>query len=282
MIDGKTQLIGLLGSPVAHSLSPAIHNTAFDLMGLNYRYLNFDVDESHLKTAVDGLKTLGARGWNLTMPDKTAMAALCDELSPAAKIIGAVNTVVNDDGRLIGHITDGAGFTAMLTDAGVVFQSQKVIICGAGGAARAVAIQLALDGAKTVVIFNRTLAKAQKLADTINVQTGGNAEAYALSDEKAFKEQLAEATLLINGTKLGMAPDTDSCVMTDASLLRPELTVADFVYHPLETKLLKTAKARGCRTLDGIGMLIWQGALAFKFWTGKDMPVADVRKRVFA
>jgi quinate/shikimate dehydrogenase len=281
MNDGNTALYGVFGHPIHHSFSPAIHTAAFEAVGLNATYLAFDVTEDQLEKAVDGLVTLDAKGWNLTMPHKTKMCGLCDELSEAAAIVGAVNTVVNDHGHLTGHITDGAGFTAMLRARGFDVKGKRIVLFGAGGAARAVAVQLALDGAVSLSIFNRTLSHGARLADLISASTDCDARAFALSDEKALAEQTAEADLLVNGTKLGMAPEPDTCVIADRSLLKNKPVLADFVYNPLTTSFLKMGQDAGCLTFDGLGMLLWQGALAFKLWTGHDMPVAAVRQRVF-
>jgi shikimate dehydrogenase len=280
-IDGATRLIGLLGSPVAHSKSPAIHNAAFAATGVNAAYFAFEVAPEKLEAAAAGLVALGAAGWNVTMPHKTAMAALCDELSPAARIVGAVNTVVVRDGRLTGHITDGSGFTAALTDRGFNPAGKQVALFGAGGAARAAAVQLALDGAAQLAIFNRTAAKARILAETIAAETGCAARAYALDDAGAIRAAVTEADLVINGTKLGMAPHPETCVLPDARWLARRPVVADFVYNPLQTRLLAMAAKAGCPTLDGLAMLLWQGAQAFALWTGRPMPVAAVRAQVF-
>lgn len=280
-IDGATRLIGLLGSPVAHSKSPAIHNAAFAATGVNAAYFAFEVAPEKLEAAAAGLVALGAAGWNVTMPHKTAMAALCDELSPAARIVGAVNTVVVRDGRLTGHITDGSGFTAALTDRGFNPAGKQVALFGAGGAARAAAVQLALDGAAQLAIFNRTAAKARILAETIAAETGCAARAYALDDAGAIRAAVTEANLVINGTKLGMAPHPETCVLPDARWLARRPVVADFVYNPLQTRLLAMAAKAGCPTLDGLAMLLWQGAQAFALWTGRPMPVAAVRAQVF-
>lgn len=280
-IDAKTRLTGLLGSPVAHSLSPVMHNTAFQCLGIPYCYMAFDVPERALKTAVNGLKSLNARGWNVTMPDKTAMCALVDQCSPAAAIIGAVNTVVNEGGILTGHVTDGSGFMKMLKENRVAVAGETVVLCGAGGAARAVAVQAALDGVKQLMIFNRSESKAAALADTVNRNTPCRAEAYALADQKTLQTSLLDAALLINGTKLGMAPETETSIIDTPQWLRPDMAVADLVYHPRETRLLKMARSRGCQTLGGLGMLLFQGAQAFELWTGRAMPVSVVAKQVF-
>ena len=280
-ITGKTGLICLLGSPVAHSVSPAMHNEAFGLLGLDYVYLAFDVDEEGLPAAVAGLKAVGARGWNLTMPDKTAMVELLNELSPAAKIVGAVNTVVNEDGRLVGHTTDGSGYMAMLAEAGVDITGKKLVMAGAGGAARAIAAQAALDGVAELAIFNRSVAKAEKIADDLNRSTDCKASAYALADIGTLRKELSDAAVFVNATKIGMAPDIGASVITDDTLFGSRPVVTDIIYEPRQTALLKRAQDCGCRTINGMGMLLWQGAHAFELWTGRKMPVDSIREKYF-
>lgn len=280
-ISGKTQLICLLGSPVAHSVSPAMHNLAFSLLGLDYAYLAFDVGEAQLSEAVKGLKLLNARGWNLTMPDKTRMCELVDELSPASKLMEAVNTVVNDNGVLKGYTTDGSGYMRMLRESGVDMIKKKMVLAGAGGAARAIAIQAALDGVREIVIFNRSLDKAVKIADDINTHTRCSASAYSISDTTQLGRELQDAAVFTNATQIGMAPHLDTSVIEDKNLLHPGLVVSDIVYNPRKTKLLKMAEEQGCKTVGGLGMLLWQGADAFKLWTGLEMPVREVQNKYF-
>ena len=283
---GKTKLICLLGSPVGHSLSPRMHNEAFRLLGLDYVYLCFDVNESSLAAAVEGLKVCGARGFNLTMPDKTAVIALLDRLSPAARLIGAVNTVVNEDGILTGYNTDGAGFLRALSEAGTEIRGQEAVLLGAGGAASAIAVQAALDGAASLRICarpgSRFETRIRRLADELNRQTACRVIFSDITDAAALHSHIASASVLINATPVGMAPETDGCLIPDASWLHPDLTVADIVYHPRKTRLLSMAESAGCRICPGLGMLLFQGAEAFRLWTGREMPVEAVRKAVFS
>ena len=285
-ITGHTGLTGLLGSPVSHSLSPLMHNEAFRLLGLDYVYLCFDVGESRLPEAVQGLKACGIRGFNLTMPDKTAMAELADELSPAARIIGAVNTVVNDRGKLIGHNTDGVGFLRSVRDAGLDVTGAAITVLGAGGAATAICAQAALDGAAAIRIFARPRSRFHgrtlKLADTINRSTGCRAELFDQADIYALKKSLDTSLLLVNATSVGMAPDTEQSLIEDMSLLPPSLTVSDIIYNPRETRLLRLARESGHKTFNGMYMLLYQGAEAFRLWTGKDMPVDEIRRKFFS
>lgn len=283
-ITGRTTLLGLLGSPVAHSISPLMHNEACRLLGLDYAYLCFDVKETELAAAVQGLRTLGARGWNCTMPDKQAMAELCDTLSPAAAMTGAVNTVVNDNGKLAGHNTDGIGYMQSLTDAGITAAGQTMTLLGAGGAAAAVAVQAALDGVKVLHLFNRrsrSWAPAQKLVDLINSQTDCQAALHDLADHQTLRDSLRDSSILTNGTSVGMAPDTDASPLPDGDYLHPDLVVSDIIYNPPQTKLLKTAAATGCTTHNGLLMLLYQGAAAFHLWTGENMPIDPIKEMYF-
>ncbi|HIV24899.1 MAG TPA: shikimate dehydrogenase [Candidatus Scatomonas pullistercoris] len=284
-ITGRTGLTGLLGSPVAHSISPLMHNESFRLLGLDYVYLCFDVGEARLEDAVRGLAACGIRGFNLTMPDKTRMAELADELSPAARLIGAVNTVVNENGRLIGHNTDGVGFLRSVKDAGLSVAGQNLTVLGAGGAATAICAQAALDGAASIRIFarpsSRFHARALSLADTICRTTACRAELWDQADTAALKKSLEDSLLLINATSVGMAPDTEHSLIEDMSLLPPSLTVADIIYNPRETRLLRLARESGHKTFNGMYMLLYQGAEAFRLWTGMDMPVDTIRDKYF-
>lgn len=285
-ITGHTGLTGLLGSPVAHSLSPMMHNEAFRLLGLDYVYLCFDVGEDRLEEAVKGLKACGIRGFNLTMPNKTKMAELADNLSPAAKIIGAVNTVVNDNGRLTGHNTDGVGFLRSVRDAGLDIRGQNLTILGAGGAATAICAQAALDGAASIRIFARPQSRFHQrtlgLVDRICRDTSCQAQLWDQADTRALKDALENSLLLINATSVGMAPDTEQSLIEDMSLLPPSLTVADIIYNPRETRLLRLARESGHKTFNGMYMLLYQGAEAFRLWTGQEMPVDEIRGKYFS
>lgn len=285
-ITGRTGLTGLLGSPVAHSLSPMMHNESFRLLGLDYVYLCFDVGEDQLETAVRGLQACGIRGFNLTMPNKNRMAELADELSPAARITGAVNTVIQEKGRLMGHNTDGIGFMRSAQEAGFEPKGKTMTILGGGGAAAAICAQAALDGLKTLYIFTRPTSRFHprtlRLADAIQSQTGCQTQLWDQADLSALKTALQNSDLLVNATSVGMAPNTQDSVITDPSLLYPELMVADIIYNPRETRLLKLAASLGCTTFNGLHMLLYQGAAAFRLWTGCDMPLAAIKEKYFA
>ncbi len=284
-ITGHTVLTGLLGSPVAHSISPMMHNESFKVLGLDYAYLAFDVDTQHLKTAVEGLKVLGVRGFNLTMPDKNLMADYCDRLSPAAEIIGAVNTVVNDNGILTGHTTDGIGYMEAAKDAGYDLTGKTMTLLGGGGAATAICVQAAIDGLKKIHVLNRKdtfFPRLQSLVDKINERTACQVLLHDLADERCLADCIGESHILTNATSVGMAPNTQDCLIRDPGILRPELIVSDVIYNPRETRLLRMAREKGCATFNGMYMLLYQGAAAFKLWTGQDMPISHIKQKYFS
>lgn len=284
-ITGHTVLTGLLGTPVAHSISPLMHNEAFNQLDLDYVYLCFDVGTDTLKTAVDGLKALGVRGFNCTMPDKNLMCELADKLSPAAEMISAVNTVVNDNGILTGHNTDGVGYMMAVKDAGYDIIGKNMTLMGAGGAATAVCVQAALDGVASINVFSlkdQFWDRAVKLVDTINAKTSCKASLYDIADTTSLKASIDNSYILTNGTSVGMAPNIDNCIIKDISFLHEGLVVSDVIYNPKETKLLRLARENGCNTFNGLYMLLYQGAEAFKIWTGKDMPVDVIKEKFFS
>jgi shikimate dehydrogenase len=279
-ITGTTKLLCLLGDPVAHSKSPLMHNTAAQSLNLDYAYMAFRVREDELRVAVDGLKLFGARGWNLTMPLKTAMADLADELSPASALSHSVNTIVNNDGHLVGYTTDGIGFMRSIAAEGIDVKGKEIVLLGAGGAASAICVQAALDGVKAIHMFKRENERWNTVADFVGrvaKQTGCEITLENIFDPSALKARLAESSLLVNATNVGMAPNADATPI-DASLLFPEMPVCDIIYNPLETRLVREAKAIGCKAFNGLYMLLYQGAASFELWTGHDMPVEEVKK----
>ena len=288
-ITGTTVLTGLLGSPVKHSKSPLMHNKAFELLDLDYRYLCFEVDTEGLRTAIEGLRTLGVRGFNLTMPNKNLMCELCDKLDIGSEISGAVNTVVNDNGVFTGYTTDGKGFMRAAIDAGVTLPGKKMVLLGAGGVASAILVQAALDGVAEIKVFSIRdgfFSRAEKLVSQINEKTSCKAYLYDFDDESVLKNAIAEADILVNGTSVGMVPKVDGCVIKDeyfrdSALFRPSLVVSDVIYEPAETKLLRLAREAGCPTFNGMYMLLYQGAESFKIWTGCEMPTEEIKKLFF-
>ena len=280
-ITGHTQLIGLIAKPIRHSKSPMMHNTAFEALGLDYAYLVFEVDETNLAPAVEGLRALGVRGFNVSMPLKSAIMPYLDEILPAGQLCQAVNTVVNENGRLIGTSTDGEGFMTGCRDAGLDLTGKKVTLLGAGGAGTAVAMQMGLDGVGELSIFNRqggaSWDRAVKNAEKLNAQTGCKAAVYPLEDLDRLRVEIASSALLVNATSAGFGGQAGVCPIPDGSYLRPDLVVADVIYVPDKTALLEFAESVGCKTLNGLGMMLYQGAAAFKLWTGHDMPIEAVK-----
>ena len=244
-ITGHTELIGLMAYPIRHSSSPAMQNEAFAKMGFDYAYLAFEVDNDNLEDAIRSIRALKMRGSNVSMPNKTVVHKYLDHLSPAAELTGAVNTLVNDDGVLTGHITDGTGFMAALRDNAIDVIGKKMTIVGAGGAATAIEIQAALDGVAQISVFNRKdefWERAQRNVDVINEKTDCRAELFDLDDLEILKAEIADSCLFVNATGMGMKPLEGKTYIPDASYLRPDVIVADVVYLPDETALLKMAK----------------------------------------
>lgn len=284
-ITGHTQLTGLLGSPVSHSISPMMHNEAFRQLNLDYVYLAFDVDETTMATAVNGLRALNVRGFNVTMPGKNIMATLCDKLSPAAEITGAVNTVVNDNGVLTGYTTDGIGYMRAVQDAGHDIIGKKMTLLGAGGAATAVLVQAALDGVSEISVFSirdSFWERAVKTVAMLNERTSCKVKLFDFDTESVLRKEISESSILTNGTSVGMAPNTERSIITDTTMFHKDLIVSDVIYNPRETKLLKLAKEAGCQTFNGLYMLLYQGAEAFKLWTGQSMPIDLIKEKYFS
>ena len=282
-ITGHTELIGLMAYPIRHSSSPAMHNAAFAKLGLDYAYLAFEVDNDSLEGAVQGIRSLKLVGFNVSMPNKTVVHKYLDKLSPAAEMCGAVNTIVNEDGVLTGHITDGTGYMMSLKDNGVDVIGKKMTIVGAGGAATAIEIQAALDGVAEISIFNRKdefWANAEETVRKINEKTNCKAQLFDLADLDKLKEEIASSYLFTNATGMGMKPLEGQTYIPDKSFLRPDLIVSDVVYYPRETELLRMAKEVGCKTMNGLGMMLFQGAAAFKMWTGEDMPIEYMKEKL--
>lgn len=267
--------------PIRHSSSPAMHNEAFAQLGLDYAYLAFEVTNETLEDAVKGLRALQLKGSNVSMPNKTVVGQYLDELSPAAKLCGAVNTIVNENGKLTGHITDGIGYMASLKDNGIDVIGKKMTIAGAGGAATAIEIQAALDGVKEMSIFNikdKFWENAEKTIEKIRSNTDCVVNLYDLDDKDKLKEEIADSYLFAQATGVGMKPLEGQSVIPDTSFLRPDLIVTDTVYAPRQTKLLEQAEEAGCKCMNGLGMMLFQGDAAFHLWTGKHMPLEHMKK----
>lgn len=285
-ITGKTRLTGLIGSPVAHSISPQMHNEAFRLLGLDYVYLAFDLGHSSLRQAVEGLREIGCRGFNVTMPYKVPILEFMDELTPAARIAGACNTVIIKDGRMTGHTTDGVGFMQSVTDAGHNIFRKKMTILGAGGAATAIITQAALDGVRRIDIFRRSRPEAfsatEAFARKVQQETGCPVRVFDIADTRELRDSLEESAILVNATNVGMIPHEDGCPISDPSLLRPGLIVGDIIYNPRKTRLYRMAESAGCPVFNGMYMLLFQGAASFHCWTGQRMPIEPIRRKYFS
>ena len=284
-ITGTTRLLALIGSPVGHSGSPAMYNYSFQKLGLDYAYVAFDVKLEETANAIQAMRTFQMRGMNVTMPLKTEAVKYMDALSDAARLIGAVNTIVNDNGKLTGYITDGEGFVNNLRDHGVEISGKKITVAGGGGAATAIQVQCALDGAREISIFNkkddffaRTLATAEKICKEVPQCT---VNVYDIEDQACMAAEMKSSDIFANATIVGMKPLDQESVVKDVSVFHPNLVVCDAVYNPKETRLLREAKKAGCKCISGEGMLLWQGVAAFKLYTGQDMPVQEVKERFF-
>ncbi|HOV79804.1 MAG TPA: shikimate dehydrogenase [Bacillota bacterium] len=282
-ISGKTKVCGIIGYPVEHSFSPAMHNAAFRALGLDYVYIPFPVKPCDLGTATEAVRVFGLVGVNVTIPHKEAVIPFLDELSEEAGILGAVNTVVNRRGRLLGCNTDGRGFIRSLREnAGFDPAGKKALVLGAGGAARAVAVQLALSGVSRIVLTNRSKKRAEDLARLVSGRTGVFAEVapWPAGEGSILPPEIVrDIDLIVQTTSLGMYPGSSETVPFPFTALRPGQLVCDLVYNPAETLFLRKSRLAGAQTVDGLGMLLYQGALSFELWTALAAPL-EVMKEV--
>jgi shikimate dehydrogenase len=277
--DYKAELVGVFGSPIAENPTGVMQEAAFAALGLNWRYLNIEVQREDLGAAMQGLRAMHFAGINCTIPHKVAVLQFLDDVSPDARLMGAVNTVRREGHRLIGENTDGKGFLrALHDDAHVDPKGKRVVILGAGGAARAVGVELALAGAQEITIVNRAGARGEELVYLLNDHT----PVHATYVPWMAGLRIDPATdLLVNCTSIGLYPDVDGIPDIDTSTITPHMVVCDVIPNPPNTPLLRAAAARGAKTIDGLGMLVYQGAIAFKMWTGHDAPV-NVMKAALA
>ena len=271
-ISGKTKLCGLIGDPVEHTMSPAMHNAAFRELGIDFLYVPFRVKKEELGKAIEGMRALNIKGLNVTIPHKVAVVQFLDELDPLAEKIDAVNTIVNDNGRLKGYNTDASGFLQALLERGIEPEGKSVVMLGAGGASRAVSFILADRGAHLAILNRREeLSWAEDLAGRISQIFGKEVKALELDRENVVKA-LGKADILVNATSVGMSPNADQTPVA-FDRLKSGLVVFDIVYNPIKTRLLREAEIAGSKTIGGLDMLVWQGALAFEKWTGVKAPV---------
>ncbi|MGI5916546.1 MAG: shikimate dehydrogenase [Anaerolineae bacterium] len=274
-IYGHTQVAGVIGWPIAHSVSPPMHNAAFRALGLDWCYVPYAVPPERLTQAVAGFRGLGLRGLNATVPHKQALLALVDELTPAARAIGAVNTLRMVHDILVGHNTDAAGFIRALREAGFEPEGCRALVLGAGGAARAVVYALAEQDAR-ITVLNRTVERAQSLAADMAGIAREPLDAAAL-DADTLADLALEATLIVNATSLGMHPATENSPWPEEVPYPTGAFCYDLIYNPRETRLMRRAREVGARAVDGLGMLIHQGAEAFEWWTGVAAPIHVMR-----
>lgn len=277
--------LGIFGYPLAHSMSHLMYSTAIKHLGINFQFQPYEVKPEHLPAAVEGVRAMGIRGVCVTIPHKGAIIPLLDELTEDARLMRAVNVVCLEDGeRLVGHNTDGIGFvTSMRKDVGQDPKGKRILLLGAGGAAKAIAVKLAVEGASHISILNRTPSKAEELAEHVKDQVpGSEVEGGALETEQVGRFA-KEADIIINGTSVGMwkkGEPPDKSTLVPSEQIMPHHLVCDVVYNPLLTPLLCSAKRRKAKVLTGLGMIIYQGAEAFRRWTGCELPVQLVRRRL--
>lgn len=274
-ISNETKVCGVIGDPVEHSISPAMHNAAFRKLELNYVYLPFHVRKDGLVDAINGMRSLNIRGVNVTIPHKTTVIPLLDRVDDLAVKIGAVNTIVNDDGILVGYNTDADGFMKSLLMHSIGVDAKTAIIIGAGGAARAIAFALLENGAN-LNISNRSIERAAELARQLSDEFGRKVESMGLEKDSIGKS-LERADILVNATSIGMNPAVDDTPVP-RDLLRNGMVIVDIVYNPLRTRLLREGKAAGAKTISGIDMLVFQGASAFEKFTEHKAPVEVMKK----
>ena len=276
-VTGRTKVCAVIGDPVEHSLSPCFQNAAFQHLKLDFIYVAFTVKAEDLGDAISGVRSLGIYGLNVTMPHKISVIKYLDELDERADRIKSVNTILNRNGKLIGYTTDGIGVLNALKYNGIDPEGKKVVILGAGGAARSASYALS-EVAGELVILNRTIERARNLASKVRKLIGShvNGKWDGLTEE-SLRREVREADILINATPVGMSPDVNG-TLVEKSLLHPDMVVFDMIYHPLKTRLLREAEEVGAKTINGLSMLIHQGAASFEIWTGVEAPVDVMMK----
>lgn len=279
-IDGHTRLAAVVAKPIKHSISPFIHNTAFEKTAVNGVYLAWEIGVEDLEATVDNIRRYNMFGINLSMPYKQEVIRYLDELAPSARLIGAVNTVVNKNGTLIGYNTDGKGFFKSLPSFAI--QRKKMTILGAGGAATAIIAQAALDQAEEIFVFTRQTSYANTVSKMVAIsrQTKSRIQVLNLEDSALLQEKINQSDLLVNGTSLGM--DGESLPLVESIQLPAKILVADVIYKPFETPFLKWARSQKVEAVNGLGMLLYQAAEAFELWTGQPMPCQEIWQQLEA
>lgn len=279
-IDGHTRLAAVVAKPIKHSISPFIHNTAFEKTAVNGVYLAWEIKAEDLEATVANIRRYDMFGINLSMPYKQEVIQYLDELAPSARLIGAVNTVVNKNGTLIGYNTDGKGFFKSLPSFAI--QGKKMTILGAGGAATAIIAQAALDQAEEIFVFTRQTSYANTVSKMVAIsrQTKSRIQVLNLEDSALLQEKINQSDLLVNGTSLGM--DGESLPLVESIQLPAKILVADVIYKPFETPFLKWARSQKVEAVNGLGMLLYQAAEAFELWTGQPMPCQEIWQQLEA
>ena len=282
LLSGHTIVLGILGDPIEHTMSPMMQTLAMERMRYDGVYVPFHVTPERVGDAVAGIRALAIRGVNVTVPHKTAVIAHLDRITDTARAIGAVNTIVNDDGVLTGDNTDVYGYIqGLVTDERIPSIPDRVCVLGAGGAARSVVYGLAMrDEVSSVIIANRTVAKAERLAEEFSLTTGKEITAVP-TDPGTLADAVSAAGLVVNTTTLGMHPNEYTTPVSDPSWFHEGQVVSDIVVPPVVTRLLRDAKARGAVTVDAVPMLAWQGARALSLWTGREVPAAFMLEAVY-
>lgn len=290
-ITGRTELVGLMAYPIRHSQSPVTHNLAYDRIGVDAVQLAFEVDNDSLKDAVQSIRALRMLGANVSMPNKTVVHQYLDDVDEAARLCGAVNTVVNTrdaegnvTGFLQGYNTDGMGYWQALSEEGVDYRGMKMVLIGTGGAATAIAVRGALDGVAEMHIFNihdKFYARGEEIVKIINDNTACRARMHDLADKALLRSLMAQADLFCDATGVGMHPLEDLSNVPDPSYFRPELIVTDTVYAPRETAMMKQAREAGCQKVwNGMAMMLFQALIAIRLYTGKDVPVDYMKQKL--
>jgi shikimate dehydrogenase len=274
-ISGKTRVCGVIGDPIEHSLSPAMHNAAFNALGLDCAFLAFRVAPNEVANAIAGMRALGIVGLNVTMPHKAAVIKFLDQIDDNSKFLNAINTIHNKDGKLLGFNTDGFGALKALKENGANPKGKRVLLVGSGGAARAIAYTLVQE-TDELVVLNRTVSEAKELASLLKKIFNKEVHADSLT-APILEKQMQQADILINATAVGMKPKASQSMIAP-EWLKPKMTVMDIVYNPVETKLSIDAKSKGAQVISGVEMLIYQGAASFEIWTGKPAPIEVMRK----
>jgi shikimate dehydrogenase len=274
-VNYNYELVGVLGYPVAENPTCVMQEAGFAALGLRWRYLNFEVKPEALADAMRGVRALGMQGINLTIPHKVAVMALLDDIAPDAKMIGAVNTVRREGDRLIGENTDGKGFLRGLRESGIDPRGKRVVVLGAGGAARAITVELALAGAAELIVINRSVERGQSLVADLKARTNANAHFKPWDATYAIGP---ETDVLVNATSIGLYPDVDATPAVDLKSAQPALLVCDVIPNPPETRLIQAARALGLKTLTGLPMLVYQGTIGFEMWTGQPAPEAAMKR----